>query len=98
MLRGSVDALHADEGAVKSVGFGVSPVEARVSAVPLTGWVRVRWVGQGVPGELGGPRGLYGDAHRVPRVEKDLQVAAREWLELDSGDLCWVEIFFLVSD
>lgn len=37
-----MDALHAGEGAVKSVGFGISPVKARVSAVTLTGWVRVR--------------------------------------------------------
>lgn len=42
MLRDSVDALHAGEGAVRSVGFGVSPVKARVSAGTLTAWVRVR--------------------------------------------------------
>lgn len=46
----------------------------------------------------GRPGGLYGDTHQVPRVEKDLQVAARVWLELESEDLCWVETFFLVSD
>ena len=38
----AVDALHAGEGAVRSVGFGVSPVKARVSAGTLTAWVRVR--------------------------------------------------------
>lgn len=69
-----------------------------MSAVTLTGWVRVRWVGLGVPGELGGPRGLYGDTRGDPRVAKDLQVAARMWLELEGGDLRWVEIFFLLSD
>lgn len=46
----------------------------------------------------GRPGGLYGDTHQVPRVEKDLQVAARVWLELESEDLCWVETFLLVSD
>lgn len=69
-----------------------------MSAVTLTGCVRVRWVRLGVPGELGGPRGLYGDTCGDLRVAKDLQVAARMWLELEGGDLWWEEIFFLLSD
>lgn len=37
MLKDSVDALHAGEGVVKSVDFGVSPVEARCLLCHLLG-------------------------------------------------------------
>lgn len=76
MLRDSVDALHAGEGAAvrrlrnqPSQGSGVC--------------CDTYWVGESKVSMARGsrrpgrPGGLYGDTHRVPRVEKDLQVAAR---------------------
>ena len=102
MSRDSVDVLHAGgnqgEGVVKSVGFGVGPIWAQVSALTLTGCVRERWAGLGAPGEQGGPRGIYGNTHGVPKMKKGSQGATRARLELESGDFLRSVVISLLGE